>query len=52
MDDSFSISTRIFRIPLPPKLRYDVEVIYRPYVLGNIKHWKVFKDDIEIRKFL
>jgi hypothetical protein len=52
MVDSLAISTRNFRIPLPPKLRYDVEVIYRPYKPDNIKHWKVFEDDLEIKKFL
>jgi hypothetical protein len=52
MDASLAVSTSHFRIPLPPKLRYDVEVRYRPSVPDNIKHWKVFKDDLEIRKFL
>jgi ribonuclease HI len=52
MADSLAISTSNFRVPLPPKLRYDVEVRYRPSVPDNIKYWKVFEDDLEIRKFL
>jgi ribonuclease HI len=52
MADSLAISVSHFRIPLPPKLRYDVEVRYRPSVPDNIKHWKVFEEDLEIRKFL
>jgi hypothetical protein len=50
--NSLAVSTSQFRIPLPPKIKYDVEIRYRPYVLDNIKHWKVFKDDLEIRIFL
>jgi ribonuclease HI len=52
MADSLAVSASHFKIPLPPKLRYDVEVRYRPSVPDNIKHWKVFEDDLEIRKFL
>jgi hypothetical protein len=52
MDDSLVVSTRHFRVPLPPKLKYDVEVKYRPYVPDNVKHWKVFEDDLELKTFL
>jgi hypothetical protein len=52
MVDSLAISVSQFRIPLPPKLRYDVEIRYRPSVPDNIKHWKVFEDDLEIIRFL
>jgi hypothetical protein len=50
--DSLAISASFFRIPLPPKRKYDVEIKYRPVVLDNVKHWKVFKDDLEIKNFL
>ena len=52
MDDSLVVSTSNFRVPLPPKLRYDVEVRYRPSIPDNVKHWKVFEDDLEIKRFL
>ena len=52
MVDSLATSTRNFKVPLPPKLRYDVEVKYRPSIPDNVKHWKVFEDDLEIKKFL
>jgi ribonuclease HI len=52
MADSLAVSASQFRIPLPPKLRYDVEIRYRPSVPDNIKHWKVFEDDLEIKRFL
>jgi hypothetical protein len=37
---------------LPPKLRYDVEVNYIPSIPDNVKHWKVFEDDLDIKIFL
>jgi hypothetical protein len=52
MADSLAISASNFRIPLPPKLKYDVEVRYRPSIPNNVKHWKVFEDDFEIKRFL
>jgi ribonuclease HI len=52
MEDSLVISTSNFRVPLPPKLKYDVKVKYRPFIPDNVKHWKFFEDDIEIKRFL
>jgi hypothetical protein len=52
MDDSLVVSASNFRVPLPPKLKYDVEVKYIPSILDNFKHWKVFEDDLEIKTFL
>jgi ribonuclease HI len=50
--DSLAASASNFKVPLPPKFRYDVEVKYRPSIPDNVKHWKVFEDDLEIKKFL
>jgi len=50
--DSLDVSTSNFRIPLPPRLRYGVEVKYRPYIPDNVKYSKVFEVDIEIKRFL
>ena len=50
--DSLATSTSNFKVPLPPKFRYDVEVKYRPSIPDNVKHWKVFEDDIETKIFL
>jgi ribonuclease HI len=52
MADSLVVSTSKFRVPLPPKLKYDVDVKYRPSIPNNVKHWKVFEDDLEIKIFL
>ena len=29
-----------------------MEVKYRPSIPDNVKHWKVFEDDLEIKIFL
>jgi ribonuclease HI len=50
--NSLVVSTSNFRVPVPPKLRYDVEVNYRPSIPDNVKNWKVFEDDLEIKRFL
>jgi ribonuclease HI len=52
LSDSSAVSASLFRIPLPPKIKYEVEIRYRPSFLDNIKHWKVFEDDLEIKKIL
>jgi hypothetical protein len=52
MVDSLVVSARNFRIPLSPKIRYDVEVKYRPSIPDNVKHWKFFEDYLEIKRFL
>jgi hypothetical protein len=52
MADSLATSVSNFKVPLPPKFRYDVEVKYRLSIPNNVKHWKVFEDDFEIIRFL
>jgi hypothetical protein len=52
MVDSLAISGSNFRIPIPPKIKYDVEVKYMPYISDNVKYWKVFEDDLELKIFL
>jgi ribonuclease HI len=50
--DSLAVSASQFKVPQPSMAKYDVEIKYRPSVLDNVKHWKVFEDDLEIEKFL
>jgi len=47
-----AISASNFRFPLPPKLKNEVEVKHRPSIPDNVKNWKVFEDDHEIKRFL
>jgi hypothetical protein len=50
--DSLAVSMNNFKVPLPPKLIYDIEVKYKPSIPDNVKHWKVFEDDLEIKRFV
>jgi ribonuclease HI len=50
--NSLFVSASLLKVPLPPRVKYDVEIRYRPSVPDNVKHWKVFEDDLEIEKFL
>jgi len=49
---SLSISASSFKIPIPIKLKYKVEVRFRPSIPDNIKNWKIFENDQEIRRFI
>jgi hypothetical protein len=51
LDDLF-VSTSNFKVPLPSNIMYDVEIKYRNSIPENVKHWKVFDDDLEIKIFL
>jgi ribonuclease HI len=42
MEYSLVVSASNFRVPLLPKLKYEVEVKYRPFIPDNVKHWKAF----------
>lgn len=37
---------------MPPRLVYEVQVKYRPSLLDNVYHWKVFDDNDETNIFL
>jgi len=41
---SLSISAISFKITIPIKLKYEVEVRFRPHIPHNVKHWKSFED--------
>jgi ribonuclease HI len=50
--DSLAVSASLFMIPLPLKINCGVEIRYMPSIPDNVKHWKVFEDDLEIEKIL
>ena len=52
MADSLVVSAGLLKFPLPPMVKNDVDIRYRPSVPDNVKHWKVFKDDSELERFL
>jgi ribonuclease HI len=41
--DSLVVVASTFKPPLPPKLKYEVEVRYMPSIPDNIKYWRVFE---------
>jgi len=50
--NSLVVSASLLEVPLLPMVKSDVEIKYRPSMPNNVKHWKVFEDDLEIKKFL
>jgi hypothetical protein len=50
--NSLAVSASSLKQPLFPRVKSDVEIKYRPSVPDNVKHWKVFEDDLEIEWFL
>ena len=48
--DYISLEATHFKIPKTTQLKYLIEVRYRPSVPDNIKQWRVFEDDFEIKK--
>jgi ribonuclease HI/uncharacterized small protein (DUF1192 family) len=50
--DFLAVTASLLEVPTLPIVRSDVEIKYRPSVPDNVKHWKVFEDDLEIEKFL
>jgi hypothetical protein len=47
--DSLAVSTNLFKPPIVLSLKYEVEVLYKPSIPYNIKHWQVFEHNMEIR---
>lgn len=42
---SLEVSASTFKVPESFQLQYQIEVRYKPSILDNLKHWKVFEDD-------
>ena len=50
--DSLAIVASNFKVPLDVKVAYNVQIKHRTSIPDNIKHWQVFEDNREIKKFL
>jgi ribonuclease HI len=50
--DSLVVATSTFQTPDVPKIKYEVEMRYKPSIHDNVKHWQVFEDDQQIKNFL
>ena len=45
IEDALEVSSSLFKIPIYPNKKYEIQVKHRPAVLDNLKYWKVFEDD-------
>jgi ribonuclease HI len=50
--DALATSTSVFKIPIYPNKKYEIEVKHRPTIPDNVKYWQVFEDDKQIIRFL
>jgi hypothetical protein len=50
--DAMVKAASTFSPPTTFKLKYHIEIRYKPSIPDNIRHWQVFEDDEQIKKFL
>ena len=50
--NSLVVAASTFKTQIGPRQKHEVEMVYRPSILDNLKHWQVFKDDQQIKIFM
>lgn len=50
--NALAIVANTFKVPINIKLRYEIKVRYRSSIPDNVRHWQVFEDDQQIKRFL
>jgi hypothetical protein len=50
--DALATSASVFKIPIFPNIKYEIEFKHRLIVPDNIKYWQVFEDDKQVELFL
>ena len=50
--DSLAISAISFKIPNQFQIQYQIQIKYRSPILDNLKQWKIFEDDEQLKSFL
>jgi hypothetical protein len=50
--DALAKASSTFSPPTNVKLKYHIEIRYKPSIPDNIRHWQIFEDDEQIQKFL
>jgi ribonuclease HI len=50
--DALAKAASTFSPPTNVKLKYHIEIRYKPSIPDNVRHWQVFEDDEKIQKFL
>jgi hypothetical protein len=46
------VAASTFKLPTTLEIKYDIEMRYKPSIHDNIKYWKVFEDDQNIKQFM
>ncbi|KAH9311539.1 hypothetical protein KI387_026574, partial [Taxus chinensis] len=46
------LGSRFENYTISPCCEYNIEVLTRPVVPDNVKHWQVFDDDAQVLRFL
>ena len=49
--DTLLTSASVFKIPIHPNKKYEVEVKHRLAIPDNVWHWQVFENDKQIERF-
>jgi hypothetical protein len=50
--EALATSASVFKIPIIPNKKYEIEVKHRPAVPYNIKYWQVFEYEKQVERFL
>ena len=50
--NSLDNSASLFKIPIYPNKRYEIQVKHKPSIPNNVKNWKVFENNHQIKRFL
>ena len=50
--DALVVAASVFKIPIYPNIRYQIDVKHRPSTPDNVKYWNIFEDDSHTNKFL
>lgn len=48
--DALAVLTSVFKIPIYPNKKYEIEVKHAPTILDNVGYWRVFDDDKQINR--
>ena len=50
--DTVVVSANVFKIPVYPNGKYEIEVKHMATIPDNVNYWKVFDDDKKINRFI
>ena len=50
--DSLVVAVGKFKTPTAGQRKYKFEIVNRPSIQDNSKYWKLFEDDMQIKRFL